>query len=59
MKAQIYPVKISYIDGSTQVINPSEKFDGKYKELCQTIAEGRKHEYKILKGFEDKPRNRR
>ncbi len=49
MKAPIYPVKISYIDGSTQVINPSDKFDGNYKDLCYTVADGRNHTYKILK----------
>ena len=46
------PVKITFEDGSRQIINPSPKFNGDYHSLAESIAMGRKHSYRILK---DKP----
>jgi hypothetical protein len=42
-------LQIIYEDGSTQVINPTVQFDGRYDLLAAHIAEGRAHTYKILK----------
>jgi hypothetical protein len=42
------PLKLIYDNGAVQIINPSTKFNGEYKELAEAIAEGRKHTYKIL-----------
>jgi hypothetical protein len=42
-------LQINYADGSYQVINPSNKFDGEYGKLAEAIAGGREYTFKILK----------
>jgi hypothetical protein len=50
-------MKITYAEGSTQVINPSEAFDGNYKALAHDIAKGAPHTYKVL--GDDTPKKRK
>jgi hypothetical protein len=45
----MYSLQINYTDGSYQVINPSNKFDGDYKQLAEAIAGNREYTFKILK----------
>ena len=44
-----YPVKITYEEGSTQVINVSPKFDGDYYSLVHDVAQGKPCTFKVLK----------
>jgi len=42
-------LKIIYENGTVQVIQPSEMFDGRYDLLAYHIAKGHPHKYVILK----------
>ena len=46
---QVHSLQVIFENGSSQVINPSNKFDGDYKLLADHIAQGKKHTFKILK----------
>jgi hypothetical protein len=47
-------LKISYFDGTTQVIHPKlegpqeSRFDGRWDLLAEAIAEGRPHTFKVI-----------
>ena len=43
------PMKITFEDGSRQIIRPTQAFDGNYHALAHAIANGKKHSYRILK----------
>jgi len=44
-----HSMRITYENGASQIINPSDKFDGNYHDLAHTIAGNCKFTYKILK----------
>lgn len=41
-------LKIYYPDGSEKVINPSEKFEGKFKDLAISQSNGHRVRWKVL-----------
>jgi hypothetical protein len=56
---EVNPMKITFEEGSTQVIKPTEKFDGDYKALAREIARGSKHTFEILADDNSKSRKRK